>query len=66
MRPIERAFELVLRLYPRAFRDEFGDEMRAFVEARRAEPRHATPWGAVRLWCHLVVDGVLRVLTKIK
>ena len=43
MRPIERAFELVLRLYPRAFRDEFGDEMRAFVEARRAEQRHATP-----------------------
>jgi len=58
MRPIERTFELVLRLYPRAFRDEFGDEMRAFVEARRAEQRHATPWGWVRLWCHLVADGV--------
>src|SRR5215207_3390009 len=59
MRSIERVFEIVLRLYPRAFRDAFGEEMRHFVRARLAEPRHATPWGSARVACHLVVDGVV-------
>ncbi|HUQ82482.1 MAG TPA: ABC transporter permease [Gemmatimonadaceae bacterium] len=59
MRIIERTFELVLRLYPAAFREEFGDEMRAFVHARLAEPRHATPVGALRLWLHLIADGLI-------
>jgi putative ABC transport system permease protein len=57
-RTFERAFELVLRLYPRSFRDEFGGEMRAFVRARLDEPRYATRAGTVRLWSHLIVDGV--------
>jgi len=58
MRAIERAFEIVLRLYPRAFRARFADEMRAFVRERMAEPRHASRWGTARLWAHVVVDGV--------
>jgi putative ABC transport system permease protein len=58
MRVAERIFETVLRLYPAEFRREFGDEMRAFVQARVREPRYASGWGGVRLACHLVVDGL--------
>jgi hypothetical protein len=56
-RGVERVFELVLKLYPTEFRQEFGDEMRAFVKARISEPRYASPWGAVRLSCHLLADA---------
>jgi putative ABC transport system permease protein len=58
MRVMERAFDLVLRVYPATFRREFGDEMRAFVRARAAEPRYASAWGGVRMWCHILVDGL--------
>ncbi len=58
MRPVDLVFEVVLRLYPRDFRRAFGDEMRAFVRARAAEARYASPWGRVRLAIHLAVDGL--------
>ena len=56
--PIDRVFELVLRLYPRAFRAEFGEEMRAFVRARAEEPRFASRLGRATLWWHLFADGL--------
>jgi hypothetical protein len=59
MRAVDRAFEVVLRLYPRAFREQFGDEMRAFVRDRAAEPRFTSAWGSARLWWHLLADGVI-------
>ena len=59
MRAVDRAFEVVLRLYPRAFREQFGAEMRAFVRDRAAEPRFTSAWGSVRLWWHLLADGVI-------
>ena len=58
MRAVDQVFELILRLYPTAFRRQYGDEMRAFVRARLAEPRYAPPWGRLRLVSHLVADGV--------
>jgi len=58
MRAVEHVFELILRLYPKEFRRRYGVEMRAFVRARRGEPRYATPWGAFALVCHVLVDGV--------
>jgi putative ABC transport system permease protein len=58
MRAMEWAFDLVLRLYPRPFRHQFGDEMRSFVRERAAEPRYASAWGGVRLWSHILVDGL--------
>lgn len=60
----DRLFELILRLYPPAFRREFGDEMRAFVRARATEPRYASRWGTVRLTTHLVVDGVVGAIRE--
>ncbi len=59
MRGVDTIFELVLRLYPSAFRRQFGDEMRAFVRDRAGEPRYATWWGRMRLITHLIVDGVI-------
>jgi putative ABC transport system permease protein len=58
MRAAERVFELILRLYPAPMRREFADEMRAFVRARAAEPRYATPLGTVCLVAQLAADGV--------
>jgi len=58
MRAVEHVFELILRLYPSDFRRQYGDEMRAFVRARRAEPRYATPWAVFGLVVHILMDGV--------
>ena len=57
-RLMEWAFEVVLRLYPESFHAEFADEMRAFVQARAAESRYASPWGAAHLWIHVLADGL--------
>ncbi|HTK54680.1 MAG TPA: ABC transporter permease [Gemmatimonadaceae bacterium] len=58
MRAVEHVFGLILRLYPSGFRRQYGDEMRSFVQARLGEPRYASPWGALGLVCHLLVDGI--------
>jgi putative ABC transport system permease protein len=55
---MQRAFDLVLRLYPRGFREEYGDEMRAFELARAREPRYASALGQLSLWWHLAADGI--------
>ena len=53
----ERAFRVLMRLYPRSFRDQFGDDMIEFFRARRDEQRHRHGVrGLTRLWAHLVVD----------
>ena len=59
MRAVDRAFEVVLRLYPRGFREQFGNEMRAFARDRAAEPRFASTWGSAWLWWHLLADAVI-------
>jgi putative ABC transport system permease protein len=64
MRLVERAFEIVLRLYPPAFRREFGDEMRTFVRARLTEPRYASPAGRLRLLAQLLLDGMVGLLRE--
>ena len=56
----ERAFRLLLRLYPLAFRDRFEEEMVEFYRARRGEQRHRYgARGPVRLWLHLLADVVV-------
>jgi putative ABC transport system permease protein len=54
----ERAFRALIRLYPRAFRERFGEEMVDFFHARRLEQRQRGATG-VRLWTHLVADVAL-------
>ncbi|HYC50276.1 MAG TPA: hypothetical protein VEB19_04115, partial [Gemmatimonadaceae bacterium] len=55
--PSERAFRVLLCLYPRSFRRRFQDEMLDFFRARRAEQRGRYGFrGDVRLWAHLVAD----------
>jgi len=54
-----RAFRLLLRLYPRSFRDRFEHEMVEFFLARRSEQRHRRgARGTLRLWAHLIADVV--------
>lgn len=56
----EAVFRLLLRLYPRAFRERFLDEMLEFFRARNTEQRHRMgARGVVRLWLHLVADVAL-------
>jgi putative ABC transport system permease protein len=56
----ERFFCASLRLYPRRFREHFGEDMVAFFRARRRESRYrAGVRGSIRLWLHLVTDIAL-------
>jgi len=56
----ERVFRVLLVLYPKSFRERFGDEMLAFFRARRAEARHASGvTSTIRLWRHLLFDITL-------
>jgi putative ABC transport system permease protein len=50
-------FGVLLLLYPRSFRERFGDEMLAFFRARRSEAHHQRGLrSTLRLWRHLLVD----------
>ncbi|HJQ20451.1 MAG TPA: ABC transporter permease, partial [Gemmatimonadaceae bacterium] len=55
----ERVFALLMRLYPRTFRERFGDEMLDFFRARRDEQRRRGARGVSRFWTHLVADMLL-------
>jgi predicted permease len=48
----ERLYRWLLHLYPREFRDEYGQEMSLFFRARATE-------GAVRLWLQVLADLAL-------
>jgi putative ABC transport system permease protein len=47
----ERIFGLLVRLYPREFRDRYRDELLAFFRQDRAHARYGSgPWRPVRFW----------------
>ncbi|HEY6531926.1 MAG TPA: hypothetical protein VIY72_06460 [Acidimicrobiales bacterium] len=50
-----RLYRRVLWLYPRSFRDEYGDDMAQLLAEQLREE------GAWRIWCRLAVDLVLTV-----
>lgn len=52
----ERAFRLLTRLYPRAFRSRYDAELIEFFRAERARPRHRGPTGALRFWKSTLLD----------
>jgi predicted permease len=51
VKPAERIYRLLLRLYPRAFREEYGDEMSLLF-------RNGAGEGAVGLWLQVLSDLV--------
>ena len=51
----ERAFRLLLRIYPPTFRRRFGEEMVEFFRERRIE-QYRRRRGPSRLWAHLLAD----------
>jgi putative ABC transport system permease protein len=54
----ERCYRAVMVLYPRRFRDRFGDEMLAFANDRRAAAAKRGPLAAARESTSLIVDLV--------
>jgi putative ABC transport system permease protein len=55
----DRIYALFLRLYPRAFREQFGAEMTDFFRERRASAwRTRGALGVARAWWHAVSDVV--------
>lgn len=48
----------LLHLYPRSFRDEFGDEIEQFMAERARERRFLGVPGRAALVAHLIADGV--------
>jgi putative ABC transport system permease protein len=54
----ERLFRLFLLLYPRPFRERFGDELIRFFRLERMRPRFTGRWGAWLFWGHTLSDLV--------
>ena len=51
-----RLFQMLLWLYPAAFRRRYHAELLATFEALRHEPQHRGVRGGFRLWMHLIHD----------
>jgi putative ABC transport system permease protein len=56
---MKRVYRVLLRAYPTEFRDAYEEELVAFFEEQRRDPRYAGPFGKTRLWLAVVAD-VLR------
>jgi len=52
----DRLYRLLLRLYPRNFRERFGGDMTDFFRDRRLHARQLGPLGAARVWARAVLD----------
>jgi putative ABC transport system permease protein len=59
----ERLYELLIRLYPPAFRHRHASELMAFFRRHRTDPRFGGRRGALRFWRHTVGDA-LRTATS--
>ena len=58
----DRGYRLLLRLYPREFRERFGGDMTDFFHDRRIAARQHGPLGVARVWLNAIAD-VARVAT---
>jgi putative ABC transport system permease protein len=56
----DRAYRVLLRLYPREFRERFGGDMTDFFHDRRLAARQHGTLGVARVWLSAVAD-VIRV-----
>jgi putative ABC transport system permease protein len=54
----DRAYRLLLRLYPRDFRERFGGDMTDFFHDRRLAARQQGTLGVARVWTSAVADVV--------
>ena len=54
--PGERIYRALLRVYPREFRDEFGDAMVEFFRDRSTAARGAGALAALHLWSRVALD----------
>ena len=52
----ECVFRVLLRFYPRAFRDRCGEELARCFRRDRERPPFAGFWGQCRFWSHTVSD----------
>jgi putative ABC transport system permease protein len=60
MRTRDRLFRLVLRLYPDAFRDRFGDDMAAAYREARMDAAMRGRRGVAQFWRGVAVDALVR------
>src|SRR4051794_6334192 len=54
----DRAYRLLLRLYPREFRERFGGDMTDFFHDRRLAARQHGSLGVARVWASALADVV--------
>ena len=63
MSPGERIFGLLIRLYPRAFRDRYRDDLLAFFRQDRDHARYGSgPLRPFRFWTATVRDLIPRLI----
>ena len=55
---------LLLRLYPKAFRERYGEELVGSMERDRARPQFAGRLGALRCWTYTVTDAVVTAISE--
>lgn len=61
----ERAFRWLTRLYPRAFREQYADDLLAFFREDRQHPRYGTgPLRACRFWLATARDAARTALAQ--
>lgn len=60
MRMKERAYRVLLRLYPRAFRERFGDDMLDLFRDRHRRIRGAGP--TLVFWAHTIADSISQAI----
>ena len=51
-----RLYRLLLRAYPRWFRERYAGELLAAFASERRDPRYSRPSGAIRFWLHITND----------
>jgi putative ABC transport system permease protein len=55
---VRSVYGVLLRLYPRAFRQQYGPSLLDAFETERSDPRHRGLRGFIALWRFLLVDAV--------
>lgn len=61
----ERIYELIVQLYPRRYRQQFGEEMKyVFSESLKDAYSEEGEYGIIHLWTRTVIDSVKSLATQ--
>lgn len=63
--PSDRVYEHFIRLYPKTYRQEFGEEMKyVFAETMKDAQHKRKRGGTIRFWYHISIDTGKSLITQ--